>query len=462
MTQLNAYEQFLLEAINTARLDPKGEAARLGIDLNENLAAGTISASPKDVLAPSNQLWSAARGHSNVLAQHAEVFDNVFDGDGYVHNGVGDGTPTSRIAATGFHDTSSYIRNENVALSWATGTPNILSMLQQQHDGLFIDTWDAGRGHRLAMMDENVRQVGIGVTHGTLAGKTVLATTENFGRSGDTVFVTGVAFNDSDGDGRFDVGEQRSGITATATNLSGAVLGSDTTGSGGGYAIGTTGGSVKVTFTGGGLSSPVAAIAVTNGHNAKIDLVDGHEIHASLSTQLSSGAADLKLLGIANITGWGNSGANVIEGNAGNNTLSGLSGNDTLKGLDGNDWIIGGKGRDILIGGAGSDRFDYNALSESKVSTSGRDIIRDFTKGQDKIDLSTIDGDGSGSSNAFHWIGTTQFSGEAGELRYWKENPSGTANDKTIISADVDGDGYSDFRIELTGLVSLKAADFYL
>ncbi len=39
---------------------------------------------------------------------------------------------------------------------------------------------------------------------------------------------------------------------------------------------------------------------------------------------------------------------------------------------------------------------------------------------------------------------------------------AGTANDRTIVFADANGDGRSDFQIELTGLKTLKAGDFVL
>ena len=55
------YEQLLLELVNEARADPLAEAARLGIDLNEGLAAGRIGAEPKPPLAFHPQLIEAAR-----------------------------------------------------------------------------------------------------------------------------------------------------------------------------------------------------------------------------------------------------------------------------------------------------------------------------------------------------------------------------------------------------------------
>lgn len=49
--------------------------------------------------------------------------------------------------------------------------------------------------------------------------------------------------------------------------------------------------------------------------------------------------------------------------------------------------------------------------------TSGPDIIRDFVRGTDKIDLSAIDAVAGGADNAFTWIGSNAFSGAQGQLR---------------------------------------------
>ena len=56
----------------------------------------------------------------------------------------------------------------------------------------------------------------------------------------------------------------------------------------------------------------------------------------------------------------------------------------TIKTTAGDDLIVGGKGEDTLTGGAGNDCFYFNETSE------GVDTIKDFTKGQDKIDISNI------------------------------------------------------------------------
>ncbi|HEX6093736.1 MAG TPA: hypothetical protein VFZ07_10315, partial [Dongiaceae bacterium] len=63
MAELTAQEQYLLELINRARLDPAGEAARNGIGLNDGLASGTITADSKQPLASNGNLATAAQGH---------------------------------------------------------------------------------------------------------------------------------------------------------------------------------------------------------------------------------------------------------------------------------------------------------------------------------------------------------------------------------------------------------------
>ncbi|MFM6244266.1 MAG: DUF4214 domain-containing protein [Dolichospermum sp.] len=82
-------------------------------------------------------------------------------------------------------------------------------------------------------------------------------------------------------------------------------------------------------------------------------------------------------------------------GGAGNDSLTGGTGNDTLTGGAGNDTLIGGAGSDNLTGGAGNDIFRYTALTDSNAGTlTGEnltfDTITDFTKGQDKIDVTGL------------------------------------------------------------------------
>ena len=114
--------------------------------------------------------------------------------------------------------------------------------------------------------------------------------------------------------------------------------------------------------------------------------------------RLNAGAgADTLLGGAGNDTLNGNSGNNYLDGGAdndlmygddGDDSLFGGTGNDTLRADAGNDTLIGGMGLDSMLGGTGADMFVFLGLDES--TTTQRDIISDFVKGEDKIDLSAI------------------------------------------------------------------------
>ncbi|MBR0556581.1 calcium-binding protein [Ciceribacter sp. L1K23] len=200
-------------------------------------------------------------------------------------------------------------------------------------------------------------------------------------------------------------------------------------------------------------------------------------VRASRSYTLGSNVENLVLTGTGNLSGTGNSLANVITGNTGNNTLSGAGGNDILRGSNGNDSLLGGSGNDRLeggsgndrltggagsdklYGGTGADRFVFTSLSDSTVSSSGRDTILDFSRSQgDKIDLSAIDASTKSSGNqAFSFIGEkSAFSGAAGELRY--VNSGGD----TFIYADVNGDRKADFAIRIDATIDFVKGDFIL
>ncbi len=90
-----------------------------------------------------------------------------------------------------------------------------------------------------------------------------------------------------------------------------------------------------------------------------------------------------------------------------------------------------------------------------------RDVLRTFTLGQDKIDLSAIDANPdffSPDVDAFTFIGNAAFGGNAGELNFFQQGSGSTAI--TVVGGDLDGDGIADFEIQLTGLVNLTAGDF--
>jgi Ca2+-binding RTX toxin-like protein len=185
-------------------------------------------------------------------------------------------------------------------------------------------------------------------------------------------------------------------------------------------------------------------------------------VNSAVSFTLAANFENLVLAGAA-LTGKGNAVANAITGNASANKFYGLAGGDTISAGSGNDWLDGGTGRDVMTGGTGKDIFDFNRVAETGKTATSRDVIKDFTHLSDDINLANIDASSKAAgNNAFTFIGTANYHKVAGELRYIRYDAAGTASDKTLVTGDINGDGLSDFQIELTGLKTLSAADFVL
>jgi serralysin len=147
----------------------------------------------------------------------------------------------------------------------------------------------------------------------------------------------------------------------------------------------------------------------------------------------------------------------IVRGTAGADPLlAGAEGDDRLFGRAGNDLLSGGPGEDQLTGGPGRDRFAF-AVDDGPSDNPRRDVVADFARGEDRLDLAGIDADPDRSGNqAFAFLGTVAFSETAGQVRFEAEGSD------TIVQADADGDGYADIEIKLTGRLDLAATDFLL
>lgn len=412
-----ALEQYMVELINRARANPAAEAARLGIDLNEGLSPGALSAAARQPLAINPFLTDAARDHVDYL-----LANSVFS-----HTGAGGSSPGDRMAAAGYSFTGSFGNAENLSVMGPVFEFGRTANIETLHNGLFTDFSIAGRGHRINMLGANYREIGSGVAYGnfTYNGTTTYVSQmsgTNFAYSGNNIFLTGVAYSDAvTNDDFYTVGEALAGVTITARSSGGTTY-QTTTWDSGGYALALPAGTYDITATGGGLGGTVSYDDVVIGsQNVKRDFrpelaqsfaslsngvltingtsgddVIGVSLKQSVYTVTmggasvsfaSAGVSSLEILcgdgndrvdassavvpgymlggagndtligGIGNDTLSGGGGKDSLVGNAGNDRLGGMMHNDTLNGGDDDDRLYGDDGNDLMQGGGGVDRM---------------------------------------------------------------------------------------------------------
>lgn len=157
------------------------------------------------------------------------------------------------------------------------------------------------------------------------------------------------------------------------------------------------------------------------------------------------GGNDL-LLGLA--------GSDTLDGGFGGDALNGGTASDLLRGGDGRDLLRGGPHRDALLGGVGADRFDVEP-GDSGVGAARRDLVLDFARGTDRVDLASIDAVAGGADNAFAFIGRAAFSAP-GQLRFVQ------TGGETVVQGSTDADPAPELEIAFAGARVLGSGDFVL
>jgi uncharacterized protein YkwD len=261
-----ANEQYLLELINRGRANPSAEAARYNIGLNSGLPSGTISTTPKQPLAFSPRLNSAARGHSQWM----------IDTNSFSHIGQGGSNAGARMQAAGYQFVGAWGWAENISWKGTTApasTINYIDYLDDRHADLY-----SRPGHRVNQMHDSYREVGLGVVQGRFtSGSTTynaLMITEDFAVSGTSVFLTGVVYDDGrvKADRFYTPGEGLGGVTLAAVNHSDGQRITTKTWASGGYSLPLPAGTYTVTASGGPLDVTLVKNSVTVGQqNVKVD-----------------------------------------------------------------------------------------------------------------------------------------------------------------------------------------------
>jgi uncharacterized protein YkwD len=313
-------QQYMLELINRARANGGAEAARLGLSgLQEgppsiNGQAWTIQNSVQP-LSWNPLLFNAAQNQATNLNNADQFFLPVSP---HTFGGM---TPDQRIAAAGYSMASYngpttasgfFPGPENVAEAESQGSgpyvgARLVAAVLSSHNGLFTDQDTAGRGHRNTTMLAFFREVGIGISvgtdnesnpgqpNGTLDSLYIV---QDFGaQTSQTPFITGVVYQDTNGNGFYDPGEGIGGIRVDVTGTSFFAV---TTASGG-YSVPVPGnGSYTVTFSGGSFATTQKSASIANLLNTKVDYVAPvaslPTVLANISTRLRVEAGDSNAL----------------------------------------------------------------------------------------------------------------------------------------------------------------------
>ncbi len=277
-------EQYILELINAARANPAGEGQRLAtvtdseilryynyyhVSTNELVGDfGTYASKPP--LAFNASLMASSHQHAAYQAQAGVQSHESADGT----------TFDKRISAAGY--------------KWSGLGENVYAYAENPffgHVGLNADWGVPSYGHRENIMNSSsnvptFREVGIACVDSSIHDFGPLVITQDFGTPADSslAYVTGVVYQDANGNGVYDEGEGLAGVTITpdAGNYYAVTTGA------GGFQVplpASGAGTLTVTASGGGLGSArVKAVAYSAGNNVKLDFTTNDASGAGLPT----------------------------------------------------------------------------------------------------------------------------------------------------------------------------------
>lgn len=278
-------ELHFLYEVNRARHDPPAWAAEYGLG-SQNGGDGQpvtlIGVEPRPPLALNTTLVGSARFKGQEMAtndyfgHHSPVGPNFYWPNELARNVFGYPLatqvpdPCGQLCYTLVDDSNQI---ESITAGYGSDTSDLTEGVNAVI-GLIVDSGVPSLGHRLhllAMNNFNTLFVEAGAGYGvspTAQYRNYWAFHTGVKASAET-FLTGVAFDDGNGNSVFDPGEGLAGVTVQAG------LHSATTGASGGYSISIPSGTHAVTCNGGGFSGTSAASVDVIGFNREVDCISG-------------------------------------------------------------------------------------------------------------------------------------------------------------------------------------------
>jgi uncharacterized protein YkwD len=278
--QPTAVEQLFLQDLNAARANPTAYGQSIGVDLSY--------IAPSQPLAFDADLIMAARLHSQDMNARA-YFSH------YTPEGV---DPHTRMIDAGYPGNTAW--GESIAAGSAY--PDPASVLA----GLIIDAGVPDLGHRdqllaVGSVDAMMQQVGIGIVQNGTGPYQNYYTIDTGGLPGTTASLTGVVYNDANGNGKFDLNEGLAGVTITVARV-GSVVGFDA----GGFSIPLNPGTYTVTASGGQLPSPITHVVTIGSSNVEVAFVSNTAAVTQMQTWVTLLYKNLlgRTAGQSEVNGW--------------------------------------------------------------------------------------------------------------------------------------------------------------
>lgn len=290
-----AYQQQYLEYINRARADALAEARRLAnlTDSQITDVYASFGIQPSDILYQYTQqvnsgqitrrtqplsfnaaLLQAAQLHTQDLYNNrSQSHTSLAQPPAPFESGFG---PRDRAGALGYtggvaenvysHSRSVAYGHAAFAVDWGGDSPG-----HPDYNPLFAGQgMQNPAGHRLNLHNARANEIGIGVINATSGPVGPQLVTQDFGLANNATFITGVVYEDLNGNRFYDIGEGRSGVRIDVDGSGYYAVSA----SSGGYSVPVSAdGQYTVTFSGGGFETYVVTSQVKSSQNVKVDYV---------------------------------------------------------------------------------------------------------------------------------------------------------------------------------------------
>jgi hypothetical protein len=254
----SAEEQHLVYLLNRARHDPAAYQREVALTVDLSTVA------PRPPLAVNDHLMRSAGVRSDEMAQH----------DYLGHQSPVTGAWANRVAREqGYSLPAAWSNDNNYIESIAAG--DWFDSAEEPLEALIVDQGLPGADHRRHLLGVDAfyaenREIGVGCAAEAASTYGHYWTVHIARQENPGTFLTGVVYEDRNGDGRYDAGEGLAGVTVQANGLAAR------TNEAGGYSLAVSAnGSYRVLASGPGLAVPVTGSVLVAGANVEVDIVSG-------------------------------------------------------------------------------------------------------------------------------------------------------------------------------------------